>query len=221
MDEENCHFVYKHLWSPPESPLGQSQESPGSWNRIHSAWERLGSWGPGAVEGAAESIQHLDGDPVCLLGERPLPRCRSSVCGQQIIMGQYKAFTWLSWGIVTVLYQFTCERGQIRKCCENVGVRIFSIALWCEPCHLQSDASFFPSLPLQWREHVRDKRFMRRSGILKTLITFLLVLRGHIASPPEADKAQVFAEEVTSLFHRPWAFFSSQDLCLERVSDPL
>lgn len=73
---------------------------------------------------------------------------------------------------------------------------------------LLSDASlvflsFFSFSALQWREHVRDKRFMRRSGILKMLITFLLVLRGHIVSPPEADKAQVFAEEVTSLFHRP------------------
>lgn len=45
----------------PESPLfpglGQSQERWGSWNPIHSAGERFGSWRPGAMEGAAESIE--------------------------------------------------------------------------------------------------------------------------------------------------------------------
>lgn len=91
----------------------------------------------------------------------------------------------LSRDIVTVLYQFTSKCGQIREllweygssCFLHCSLRSLSALPLLERCFLSE---------LLWMEHVRDKRFMWHSGILKKLETLLLV--GQIQSPLEPEQ---------------------------------
>lgn len=148
------------------------------------------------MEGAAESGRSAYREPrqwfYVPAREPPHPHVHSSVYGQRIIWGQYKAFMRLSRDIVTALYQFTSKCGQIRKllweygssCFLHCSLRSISLATF------RQDFFFIFLSEVLWREHIRDKRFMWHSGILKKLDTLLLV--GQIQNPPESEQMQVF-----------------------------
>lgn len=97
----------------------------------------------------------------------------------------------LSRDIVTALYQFTSKCGQIRKLLWVYGSSCFlhCIGLATFRKDFFYIFSFFLSEVL-WREHIRDKRIMWHSGILKKLDTLLFV--GQIQNPPEPEQMQVF-----------------------------
>lgn len=100
MEEEDCHFVYKDLWSPMKAPCFWGWVGPRrgeernpiqpaereilkaeAWSKGRCCWKWWVSSEPDAA--CPLDTTHLPGSLLCIF---------SSACGLQIIQGQYKAY---------------------------------------------------------------------------------------------------------------------------------
>lgn len=117
MEEENCHFVYKHLWSPMKAPcsLGwvspRRGEGPGTQSIPQRRDFQAEAWSNGGCYSLWKvSLAYQDSDPVCLpekIISYPPDKC-PPLCG----------CVWkhlLDTPEVLSQYHFTSESGQIRE----------------------------------------------------------------------------------------------------------
>lgn len=123
------------------------------------------------MEGAAESIEHRDSDPVCLPESNPSP----TLVLLFVVSKSFKVNTKHLFDSPEILSRHFIS---LPASADQPGAAVrmweflFSLLLSDAGLATFGKMSFFTAL--LWREHVRDKRFMWHSGILKMLITFYL-----------------------------------------------
>lgn len=151
MEEENCHFVYKHLWSPVKAPCSPGWVSP-----------RRGE-GPGtqSIPARGEIFKAWSNGRCCCLWKVRVPRQWSCVPAREKIISYptgetppprlllvlfvvskcFKVNTKHLWDTPEVLSQYFISLpvsvDKSESCCENMGVLVSSIALGkvCQPRH--------------------------------------------------------------------------------------
>lgn len=177
MEEENCHFVYKHLWSPLKAPcsLGwvspRRGEGPGTQSILQGRdleAEGLEQWKvPLKVSSIKTVIQ-------CACRRTTPPPlwyfCLWSANNLRSIQSIYLTLQRYCHSTLSVYRRAWTNQELLWEC----GSSYFLYCSLMSPSPPLERCFFFFFTALLWREHVRDKRFMWHSGILKMLITFYL-----------------------------------------------